>query len=68
MEDFLLFTLIEKDGVDVALEMINRYEWKALCVGERFGVGDADKQRASKTGAGGNGDGIQITKLDLSLL
>jgi hypothetical protein len=65
---FLLFALIEQDGVDMSFKMIDGDEWKVLSIGECFGVGDTDEQCSGKAWARGDGDGIEIRERDLSLV
>ena len=52
--------LLEKDGVNVAFEVVDRDEGKVVGEGEGFGVGDADEQCTGEAGTGGDGDGVEI--------
>ena len=56
------FALLEKDGVDVAFEVVDGDEGKFVCVGESLSVGDADEKRSGEAGAGGDGDGVEVRK------
>jgi hypothetical protein len=60
VECFALFALIEEDGVNVAFKVIDRNERDILCVGEGFGIGDANEQCSGQTGTGCNGDGVDL--------
>jgi len=58
---------MQKDGVDVAFEMVDGDERQTLCEGEGFGVGDADEQCSGQAGTGGDGDGVEIGEGDVGL-
>src|SRR6266568_1881365 len=53
--------------MDVAFEVVDGDEGQALCEGESLGVGDADEQGSGETGAGGDGDGVQVAEGHVSL-
>lgn len=61
------FLLVQEDGVDVAFEVIDCDERQVLGEGERLGIGDADEECSGKTGAGGDGDGIEIGEGEVGL-
>lgn len=67
VEELLLLTLVEKDGMNVAFKVVDGDERKILRVGQRFGIGDADEQRSGKARAGGDGDGVEVVEGDLRL-
>ncbi len=50
----------EEDGVDVAFEMIYRDQRLVERLGQRFGVSDADEERADEAGALGHSDGVDV--------
>ncbi len=58
----------EKDGVDVAGEMVHGDERLAQREGESFSVSDADEQSADQAGTLGDGDGIEVLQSDAGLL
>ncbi len=57
----------EKNGVNVAFEMIHGDERLAERHGQGFAVGDADDQRADEAGAESNGDGVRHRGVRFSL-
>jgi len=57
---------LQQHGVDMALQVIHGDERLAQREGERFGIGDADQQRACEAGAFGDGDGVQVGEADSS--
>src|SRR5271156_1884925 len=60
-------TGFEKDGVNVASEMVDRDERFSQREGESFSVGHADEQRTDQTRALGDGDGVEILQGDAGL-
>lgn len=64
----LEFALIEKDGVDVAFEMVDCDERNILRVSEGLSVGNSDEERTGEAWAGGDGYGIEIREGDLRLM
>ena len=53
--------------MNVAFEVVDGDERQFLGEGESFGVGDADQKRSGETGAGGDGDGVEIKESDVGL-
>ena len=53
--------------MDVAFEMVDGDQRQAGGKGQRLGVGDAHQQRAGKSGAAGDGDGVQVGEGDAGL-
>jgi hypothetical protein len=58
----------EKYGMDVPFEVIHGDERFVERQGKNFAVGHADKQRAGEAGALGDGDGVEVSERDFSLI
>src|ERR1700677_4066283 len=59
---------LEKNGVDVAGEMVHGNERLAQREGESFAVGEAHEQRADQARALRDGDGVEIVQGDVGLV
>ncbi len=59
--------VFQQNGMDVTFEMIHGDERLAQREGQRFGIGDADQQRAGESGAAGDGDCVNILEANVSL-
>jgi hypothetical protein len=59
------FVGFEEDGVDVAFKMIYRDERFVESLRERFGVGDADEERADEARTLGDADGVDVVECEI---
>ena len=64
---FPCFVRFEEDGMNVAFEMIYRDQRLVERLGQRFGVSDADEERADEAGALGHSDGVDFLERELRL-
>ena len=59
--------MLEEDGVDMSLEVVDCDEGLAQRIGEGLGVADAHEQCSCKTRAVSHGDRVQVSEGDVGV-